>query len=121
MSGHKYHDVTFRYLIYSAFFSCLKNSKTTFSLFLVYVTLCITVLLFSINRLKHILQIHDISVLGYSISKLKNDHAKHNMTVLHKNGYVTGISKAQLPPSWVISAMRYLAKCKYSCFDFCDM
>ena len=80
------------------------------------VTLCVCLH----YRLKQILQLNDISVLGHTVCKLKSEHVRHNMTVLHKNGYVTGISKSELPPSWVISAMRYLAKCKiYDCRLHC--
>jgi len=35
------------------------------------------------------------------------------MTVLHKNGYVTGFKREDLPPAWIITAMRYLDRCNY--------
>ncbi|KAF6018784.1 DEPDC1 [Bugula neritina] len=41
-------------------------------------------------------------------SALKYQYVKHNMTVLHKNGYVTGFKREDLPPAWIITAMRYL-------------
>lgn len=64
------------------------------------------------SRLRNLLSlVDDMHPLSQKLALLKHSHAKHNMTVLHKNGYVTGITRTELPPSWVISAMRYLAKC----------
>ena len=39
-------------------------------------------------------------------------HVRHNVMVVHRNGYVTGVSKNDLPPTWVVTAMRFLARCE---------
>ncbi|XP_067928930.1 DEP domain-containing protein 1A-like [Watersipora subatra] len=64
-----------------------------------------------LERLQNILfNTDEARSLHQRLAAIKRNHIRHNMTIVHKNGYVTGISRSELPPSWLISAMRYLAK-----------